>query len=130
MKDIVGKYSIDRSLSDKITVKTENDDIDINVPENMNIIECCVTRIEKDTIVAENDKYSVENGDLVKYIQLSDINGVSSQVVMNDGDIDEQNPIRTGELELDTDYLFIKYANENDEIVPIYIKLKDIIQNV
>ena len=117
---ITNVYSIDRSVENVITVHTADDDIEFKVPSSCVVGECYMTRF---TFLDDT------NGSMSgKYLQFTDINGMSAEVIVDVNDDEESlyHSLKCGDIALDMDYLYIGAKFDNsDEVSPIYINLKE-----
>ena len=117
---ITNVYSIDRSVENVITVHTADDDIEFNVPTSCVVGECYMTRF---TFLDDT------NGSMSgKYLQFTDINGMSAEVIVDANDDEESlyHLLKCGDIALDMDYLYIGARfDDSDEVSPIYINLKE-----
>src|SRR5574344_70264 len=113
---ITNVYSIDRSVENVITVHTAVDDIEFNIPSTCVVGECYMTRF---TFLDDT------NGSMSgKYLQFTDINGMSAEVIVDANDDEESlyHSLKCGEIALDKDYLYIGARfDDSDEVSPIYI---------
>ena len=63
-----------------------------------------------------------------KYLQFTDINGMSAEVIVDANEDEESlyHSLKCGDIALDMDYLYIGARfDDSDEVSPIYINLKE-----
>lgn len=115
---LTGKYTIDLSVEGKITVKRPGlDDVEITVPDNYSLTQPYIVCFSKMT---------EENGSLNgKYVMYNDINGMSSEIIVDPKDLKKNDRIK--DILLDTDYLFFVFAEGEDGAEkPVYIQLSNL----
>lgn len=115
---LTGKYTIDLSTEGKIQVRRPGlDDVEINVPENYSLTQPYIVRFSR----MDGDEGSLSG----KYVMYNDINGMSSEVIVDPKDIRKGDRIK--DIQLDTDYLFFVFAEgEDGEEMPVYIQLSNL----
>ena len=115
-----GKYTLDLSTPGKFIVTPldeNNEPIEINVPDNYNVSQPYIVRFEK-----KDDKY----------IMMTNVNGVCSEVYVDISKISPDDPIK--DVRLDTDYLYFSFVVgstaeevEKAEPQPVYVQISDLI---
>ena len=57
-------------------------------------------------------------------MQYTDINGVSSETIVDMDMLDESHPLKTNDVSLDEDYLFLLFREKDKtDFIPVYIKI-------
>lgn len=110
---IANKYQIDRSNPEYIIVKSETDEFQLQqAHETFNVTDCIITRFEE-----YNNPATPE----YKFIQYTDINGISSEVLLEQKDFDEYSI----DVSLNEDYcvLALNKFDAPDDVFYAYITL-------
>ena len=115
-----GKYTMDLTTPGKFIVTPlgkDDEPIEINVPENYSVSQPYIVRFEK-----KDDKY----------IMMTDVNGVCSEVYVDVSKISPDDPIK--DVRLDTDYLYFSFVVgdtaeevEKAEPQPVYVQISDLV---
>lgn len=110
---ITNRYTIDRSNPEFITIKSDNDEYEIQQShETFRVKDCFITRFED---------YELDNDDR-RYIQYTDINGISSELVLRQKDYDDLKE----DVMLNQDYfvMAIEKLDSPDDDFYAYVTLK------
>lgn len=119
---------MENPLTSKYKIYNEKEGITIEMPNGSNDL----------FFDADKSKYEIKNyyvtrfsvldnthGSLSgKIIQYTDTNGATSETVVNVDLLDDEHPVKTNDIEFDTDYLYILFKEkEQTDYIPVYIKI-------
>ena len=113
---LTSKYKIFKT-AEGITVKTDDNEIFFDASkEKYDVSDCYMTRFS-----ILDDTHGSMSG---KHVQYTDINGISSESIVDMDMIEDTHPLKTNDVSLDKDYLFILFKEkEQTDYVPVYIKI-------
>ncbi len=113
---LTSKYKITKT-AEGITVKANDNEIFFDASEEKYVIkDCYVTRFS-----ILDDTHGSMSG---KHVQYTDINGISSESIVDMDMIEDTHPLKTNDVSLDEDYMFVLFKEkEQSDYVPVYIKI-------